>query len=151
MKGQLMTRVNYVAVLVAAIAAFVVSSVWYTVFGNAWMELRGLDSATAAEATTSAWTIAFVVAQSLVVASMLAYFVVHLGIAGWKDGVRVGALIWVFPALILLGSVVHEGVPPLLAAIHAGDWLAKLVLMAVILGVWRKGGRGAPLRDDPRG
>ena len=42
--------------------------------------------------------------------------------------------------MILLGSVVHEDVPLMLAAIHAGDWLVKLLLMTVILGVWRKGG-----------
>jgi hypothetical protein len=59
--------------------------------------------------------------------------------------VRLGALIWVFPAMILLGSVVHENVPLLLAAIHAGDWLVKLLLMSVILGVWRKG----PIRRRP--
>jgi hypothetical protein len=29
--------------------------------------------------------------------------------------------VWIFPASILLGSVVHENVPPALAAIHAGD------------------------------
>jgi hypothetical protein len=28
----------------------------------------------------------------------------------------------------------------MLAAIHAGDWLVKLLLMAVIIGVWRKDG-----------
>jgi hypothetical protein len=43
--------------------------------------------------------------------------------------------------MILLGSVVHEGVPFVLAAIHAGDWLVKILLMTVILGVWRKGRR----------
>ncbi len=53
---------------------------------------------------------------------------------------RLGALVWVFPAMILLGSVVHENVPLMLAAIHAGDWLVKLLLMAVIIGVWRKDG-----------
>jgi formate hydrogenlyase subunit 4 len=89
---------------------------------------------------TPAWTILFVVVQSLVVASMLAYFVVHLGIVNWKGAVRLGALVWIFPAIILLGSVVHENVPLMLAAIHAGDWLVKLLLMTVILGVWRKGG-----------
>ena len=106
------------------------------------MELRGIDSATADMATPS-WTMLFVVVQSLVVAFMLTYFVVHLGIFDWKGGVRLGALIWVFPAMILLGSVVHEDVPLMLAAIHAGDWLAKLLLMSAILGAWHKGGRGS--------
>ena len=134
---------NYLAVLVAAVAAFVVSSAWYTIFGNAWMELRGIDPATAADTATSAWTMLFVVVQSLVVAFMLAYFIVHLGIVDWKGAVRLGALVWVFPAMILLGSVVHENVPLMLAAIHAGDWLVKLLLMSVILGVWRIGGGGS--------
>jgi heme/copper-type cytochrome/quinol oxidase subunit 2 len=127
---------NYLAIVVAAGAAFVVSAVWYTVFGNAMMELRGMDPATAADTGTSVWTMLFVVAQSLVVAFMLAYFVAHLGVADWQGAVRVGALIWIFPFMILLGSVVHENVPLMLAAIHAGDWLAKLLLLAVLVSVW---------------
>ena len=138
-----MRRKNYLAVLVAAVAAFVVSSVWYTIFGNAWVELRGIDPATAPDTATPAWTMLFVVFQSLVVAFMLAYFVGHLGIVDWKGAVRLGALVWGFPAMILLGSVVHENVPLMLAAIHAGDWLVKLLLMSVILVVWRNGGRGS--------
>ena len=85
----------------------------------------------------------FVIVQSLVVAFMLAYFVERLGVVDWRGAVRLGALVWIFPAMILLGSVVHENVPFMLAAIHAGDWLVKLLLMAVIVGVWRKGGRGS--------
>jgi hypothetical protein len=137
-----MLRMNYLTVIVAAVAAFVVSLVWYTVFGEEVMELRGIDSANAADTATLAWTVLFVVAQSLVVAFMLAYFGGHLGIIDWKGALRLGALVWVFPAMILLGSVVHENVPLMLAAIHAGDWLVKLLLMAVIIGVWRKGGGG---------
>jgi hypothetical protein len=133
-----MTRMNYLAVVVAAVAAFLMSLVWYTIFGNAWMELRGIDPATAADtATPPAWTMLFVVAQSLVVAFVLAYFVARLGIVDWRGAVRLGALVWVFPAMILVGSVVHEDVPLILAAIHAGDWLVKLLLMALILGSWR--------------
>ena len=143
MKGQRMTRVNYLAVVPAAVAAFVVSSVWYTIFGNAWMELRGMDPATAAETATPAWTMLFVVIQSLVVAFVLAYLIVRLGVVNWKGAMRLGALVWVFPAMILLGSVIHEDVPLMLAAIHAGDWLVKLLLMAVVLGVWRNGARGS--------
>ena len=53
---------------------------------------------------------------------------------------RLGALVWVFPAMNLLDFVAHENVSLMLAAIHAGDWLVKLLLMAVIIGVWRKDG-----------
>ena len=88
-----MPRVTYIAIVVSAVAAFVASLVWYTIFGDVRMELRGIDSATAADAATSAWTMLIVVVQSLVVAFMLAYFVVHLGIVNWKAAVHLGVLV----------------------------------------------------------
>jgi hypothetical protein len=127
-----MKGIDILAVVVAAVAAFVASSVWYAVFGSATMELSGVGPAAAADMANPAYTALFVVAQSLVVAFMLAYFVASLGTAGPKDAVRLGFLVWIFPAMILLGSVVHENVPWMLATIHAGDWLLKLLLMAVI-------------------
>jgi hypothetical protein len=52
--------------------------------------------------------------------------------------VGLGLLAWIgFPVMILLGSVQWEDVPWKLAAIHAGDWLVKLLILSVILGVWR--------------
>jgi hypothetical protein len=36
------------------------------------------------------------------------------------------------------GAVIHENTrPSKLAAIHAGDWLAKLLPVAVIFSVWQ--------------
>ena len=79
----------------------------------------------------------FVIAQSLIIAFMIAYFVSRVGITDYAGAAGLGALLWIFPAAILLGSVVHEGVPLALAAIHAGDWLVKLLLIGVVVGVWR--------------
>ncbi len=128
-----MQGINFLAIVVAAVAAFVASAVWYTAFANPMANLS--DSAEAASGTP-VWTMLFVIAQSLV-AFMIAYFASHLGIASLSGAVGLGALLWVFPAAILLGSVVHEGVPLALASIHAGDWLVKLILIAAIVGVWR--------------
>lgn len=52
---------------------------------------------------------------------------------GW-----VGLLLWIgLSAVQWLGSIMWENVPVKMAAIHAGDWLVKLVLIAGIVGVWR--------------
>ena len=59
------------------------------------------------------------------------------GIVGWLDAVQLG--IWIaigFPVMILVGSVTWDKRPWQLAAIHAGDWIVKTLLMAVILGMW---------------
>jgi uncharacterized membrane protein YdjX (TVP38/TMEM64 family) len=132
-KGKRRNRsMNYLAIVVAAGAAFVASAVWYTVFGKAMMELSR-----AADTGASLWTMLFVIAQSLIIAFMVAYFVSRVGITDFASAAGLGALLWIFPAAILLGSVVHEGVPLALAAIHAGDWLVKLLLIGVVVGVWR--------------
>jgi hypothetical protein len=144
-----MRGTNYLRVAAAALGAFVASLVWYTVFGGAMAELSEADPSTAAATVSPAWAMLFVVAQSLVVASVLAYLVLRLGTADWRAALRLGALVWIFPASILLGSVIHESVPPALAAIHAGDWLAKLLLMSVILGTRRKDTSADGLGSSP--
>lgn len=127
-------EINYLAVVVAAVAAFVASSVWYGVLGS---QLARLNDAYADSAGTPAWKVVLVeLARSLVVAAMLAGLAV--GISGWAGAVALGLALWIgFPVVLLIGSVFHENVPWKLAAIHAGDWLVKLVVIAVIVGVWR--------------
>lgn len=69
---------------------------------------------------------------------MLAVLAGLVGVAGLGGAVQLGAVLWIgFPVVLLVGSVIHENVPWKLAAIHAGDWLVKLVVIAVIVGVWR--------------
>jgi hypothetical protein len=148
-KERIMRGRNYLRIAAAALAASVASVAWYTVFGEAMVELSGADPSTASNTATPAWAMLFVVTQSLVVASVLAYLVSRLGIVDRRAALRLGTLVWIFPASILLGSVVHENVPPVLAAIHAGDWLAKLLLMSVILGMWRKGASAGELGNSP--
>ncbi len=130
-----MPGINYLAVIVAAVAAFVVSAVWYIGFGN---ELAKLSAAYADTQSPPAWKMLAEFIRSLIVAYMLARFAMLLGVSNWKGALRLGAWTWVFPAVILAGSVLHENVPWRLAAIHAGDWLIKLLVMSVIIGVWAR-------------
>ena len=52
---------------------------------------------------------------------------------------RLGLRLWVaFPVVLLSGSVVHEKVPWQQAAVHAGDWLVKLLLMSAVQGRRRR-------------
>jgi len=82
----------------------------------------------------------------VVVAYVLARFIERLGVVDWQSAVRLGFWLWVaFHAVGMAGAVMWDDMPWMLAAIHAADWLVKLLLMAVILAVWRKAGAaGAP-------
>ena len=135
------TRVNYWAVLVAAVAVLVTSALWYVVFGNAWLRLRGIDPSTA-QMTPEAWQMAGQFARNLVVATVLAQLLRRLEVATWKRALQVGLLVWFgFEAMAVAGSVLHEGYPLGLYLIHVGDALQATLVMALILGAWRGGDR----------
>jgi len=60
-----------------------------------------------------------------------------LGVDGVGPAVLLALVLWVaFPVILLTGSVFHERVPPLLASIHAGDWLLKLVVVSGVVAAW---------------
>lgn len=129
-------EINYMAVVVAAIAAFVVSSVWYIVFGKERERLTG--TAPSATERPPAWKMLVEFVRSLVVAYVLAVLAGLVGVVGLSGAVQLGALLWIgFPVVLLVGSVIWENVPWKLAAIHAGDWLVKLLLVTIIVGLWR--------------
>jgi Protein of unknown function (DUF1761) len=90
----LRTEINYWAVAVAAAATLVASSVWYIVFGNAWLTLRGLDPSTA-DTTPAAWVMVAQFARNLVVAVVLAFLLRRLGTATLGGALRLGLLVWV--------------------------------------------------------
>ena len=52
-----MLGINYLAVLVAAVVAFVMGGLWYSplLFGKAWAKLRGIDSAEVAVPKCGRW------------------------------------------------------------------------------------------------
>jgi len=139
-KEGVMLEIHYLSVVVAAVAAFVMSSLWYTAFGKARMDLLDQDPrATAEMRKVPAWKKAAELVREFVIAYVVARFVVLLGVVEWKAAVQLGVWLWFgFVFMILVGAVVWDNVPWKLTAIHAGDWLVKLPLMAVILSVWRR-------------
>lgn len=131
-----MSELNYLAIVVAAVAVFVFAAVYYSMlagYGAKW------SAAWAGEpGRPPAWQIVLELVKALVVASVIAGLVRLLGIDNLAHASLLGVVLWVaFPVVLLVGSVTHERVPWQLAAIHAGDWLVKLLVMAVIVTIWR--------------
>jgi hypothetical protein len=118
-------------VSVAAAAAVAASGAWYAAFGG---ELARLDDAYAAP-STPAWVLPVELARSGTVAAAVATLAARSGVTTPQEALGLGLTLWgAFPVVLLTGSVVHEKVPWRQAAIHAGDWLVKLVLVSAIAG-----------------
>jgi Protein of unknown function (DUF1761) len=58
------------------------------------------------------------------------------GLQSLPASLALAVVLWVgFLVVLLTGSIVWERVAPITATIHAGDWLLKLLLLAVITGL----------------
>jgi hypothetical protein len=132
-----MSTVNWLAVLVAGISAFVLGGVWYSpaLFGKAWMADNNLSMETIKKGNKSKiFGISFVL--SLVMAANLAMFLndaktdVSWGaIAGFLSG------IWVFGFVAIHGLFEYRSWR--LIFINGGYSVVALVLMGAIIGLWR--------------
>ena len=128
--------INYLAIVVAVVVAYVASTVWYIGFGAERERLLGTEGA--ASERPPVWIVLVELVRSFVVAYVVAVLFGFVGVVGFIGAIGLGLLMWVgFPFVLLVGSVVWDRVPWKLAAIHAGDWLVKLLLISVIVGLWR--------------
>lgn len=138
-----MSGAPLLAVAAASVAAFVLSSTWYAVLGDRTAALRrvavGVDHHPdpPASATPEPWKVAVELLRGAVVAVILALGLESMGVSGIRPALVAVGVAWLaFPVVLLTGSVIWEDVPWQLAAIHAGDWLLKLALIAAIVTVW---------------
>jgi Protein of unknown function (DUF1761) len=130
-----MVELNPAAIAIATVAAFVLSSAWYVAFGT---RLARLSPKYAEQARPPVWKVLAELGRSLVVALVAAGLSSLIRIQGLDEALLVGVALWAaFPLVLMAGAVIHEGMAVELATIHAGDWLLKLLLIAVVVGLWR--------------
>ncbi len=126
-----MSTVSPLRVAAAAGAAFVTSSAWYTAFGS---RLARLDEAYAGPSPSPAVIAPVELLRTAVVATAVSVLADRVPVRGPREALALGAGLWMaFPVVLLTGSVVHEKVPWQQAAIYAGDWLVKLVLVSAVV------------------
>src|SRR5216683_6839493 len=135
-----MLKVSYWAVVVAALAAFVMSSLYYSplLLGNVWLAVA--PGSTAGTIPSIGRVIGEII-RTLVITFVVARLIALLGGSDWKGAVRLALWLWFgFSGVMWVGAIMWERTPWQVAAIHSGDWLLKIILIAVIVGVWRANG-----------
>ena len=133
--------VNYLAVFVAAIAAFVVGALWYgPLFGKPWRSLMGVPEGMMGMPGTRLSPVA-AMAINFLATLVLAY--VLSGLLSLLNGVtpgmtlQVALLVWLgFVAPIILNTVLFEGRSIKFYLINTGAQLVQLLAMALVYGWW---------------
>lgn len=134
--SNLSFRPNVVAVIVAGLAGFAFSLIWYSplLFGDIWAAANG-----EAAASMPIWKLFVAPLREIISAWVLAVLIASCGINDRKGAVALGLFLWFgFYVVQLAGAVIWDGMSPVLGVVHAGDWLIKMLLMAVIVAAWPK-------------
>jgi hypothetical protein len=134
------TSTTYVAILLGAIVAFVIASVYYgLVFLNLWLQVRRLNPTSMGEISTSPTQPVIEFLTTLVIALAVGHLVARLGITDVRSALQLAAILWIaFPGMLWVGAMLWENTPWQFAALHGGDWLIKCVLFTLIPTVWRR-------------
>lgn len=131
-----MQHLNSAAIIISAVLAFVLSAIWYIVFAKARAALN--KAAASVSSKPSLPQVIAEVIKNLIVATIIGMLISHVGVGTGMGSVSFALLLWIgFPVMILASSVMYENVSAKLAAIHAGDWLIKLLAISAIVGNWR--------------
>ena len=127
--------VNLLAVIVAAVAFFLTGGVYWAVFTPAWLHRLGRPPEEA-RPTPVQLSVAFV--TRVLLAYVLAVFVVWAGAQGAGAGAEIGLLAWLgFVIPPTLGQAVFERKPWQVVAIGLPESLIGFVLVGAIVGAWR--------------
>lgn len=121
-------------IAVAAFATFVLSSIYYVLLSP--VEQRALGDRALDRGRPGPAKVVAELVRTAVVAAGFAWVADQAGLLSLSGSLLLALVLWVaFPVVLLTGSIIWERVPWQTAAIHAGDWLLKLVLIAVALGL----------------
>jgi Protein of unknown function (DUF1761) len=130
--------VNYLAIVIAAVVAWLAGAVWYMSLGKFWMAALGITPEKMQEAKNRPgaflpFIYAFV--AELVMAWVLAGLLGHLGPVTLRSGIISGAFCWL--GFVITTTLVNYSFAMRdwrLLAIDGGHWLVVLLLMGAIIG-----------------
>jgi len=132
--------ISYVAVIVAAVVAWLVSAGWYMSLGRIYQAALGkTPEQCKAEMQKRGAFLPFIYAfiGNIVIAWMLAGVLGHLGPGAvtLKNGVITGAFLWFgFILTTMAVNFAFSGRDKRLLAIDLGNWLLVLVVMGAVIG-----------------
>jgi hypothetical protein len=132
-------KTNYAAVVVAAIAYWLLGALWYGVlFGARWMVLENVSMEQAKSMNpVLPYVISFIL--NLLIAYSLAQICIWRNANTIGRGASVGVLLWIgFIGPITYTTYMYEMRPKELFAINQFYPLAGMVLMGAIIGAWTK-------------
>ena len=131
-------NINWLAVVVSAVANMVIGAIWYgPIWAERWLEGIGKTREWANEnQRPTDWVLA--VLNSLLLAFFLANVMAWAGVSGFLPGLLMGLFMWLgFNGFSFAVNHAFEGRSMQLWFINSGIYLVGLLVMGIILGLWQ--------------
>jgi hypothetical protein len=135
--------VNLLAVLIAAIAAWIAGAIWYGVFGTRWVAALGrtMEDFKREQAARSGlaayWPFILAFVANLIVAYTLARLMLYLDSATIRGGIVSAALCWLgFVVTTMSVNNAFGGRKAALTAIDSGHWLLAMIVSGAVIGAF---------------
>ena len=134
--AQILTGVNWLAVAVATIAAFLLGGLWYSksLFGSAWMQEVGLTEDAINNANMAKTFGGTIILQILAATALSALLGAD---STWQDGLQTGLWVGLFLIATAYGvTYLFEQRSGRLFFINAGYYVVLYAIMGTIIGAW---------------
>ena len=134
--AQILTGVNWIAVGISTVAAFMLGGLWYSrvLFGNAWMQEVGLTEDAVNNgnmARTFGGTIVLQIIAATALSSLLG------SDSNWLDGLQTGLWVGLFWIATAYGvTYLFEQRSARLFLINAGYYVVLYTIMGTIIGAF---------------
>ncbi len=133
--------INYLSVLTAAIASFILGGLWYSplLFGKLWIKLNNISKADMAKAKKKGMAASYFATfiYLLITAFVLSLFINFAEAATIAEALEVAFWLWLgFIATNTLSSVLWEGKSFKLYLLKNAHELISLLIMAAIIAAW---------------
>ncbi len=133
----MLQEINWLAVVVAGLAFFMLGAVWYSaLFGKAWARFADIDWENPGGNTAAIFGTTLVL--EILASAVLAHLVQLSGHDGWKIGLHLGLMVGlgiVLPVIAI--NNLFQRKPLGLIAIDAGHMALGLAIAGTIVAAWR--------------
>lgn len=137
MLSNLFQNVNWLAVLVASAAYYVIGALWYTILGNGWMKAAGLSREVIRQDFNKVGYLITFLAEIILVAFM-AGLISFMKLNSASEGAQFGLIVGlIFSGLTTYIHYIYAMRPRMLIWFDAGYTTVASMVAGMILAVWR--------------